>query len=176
MASKLTHWLFSFGLHTCNVGDAERVGTDPFTGASVSFPIDDGLTDDEIENLHDTFDEYGIDGPEPDGEGYAVYGSDGERLRFRCDDLDGGEPITDIAAELTVKRLSDEMLLIILNVARTGNLALTSTVGDNVRIVDRAPGEDLLARWPDAESVSSAAELRAWLEDTIGGRQVCSLF
>jgi hypothetical protein len=172
MALELTHWEYSFLLHTCNLGDAARTGRNPFTGEPVEFPIDDGLTDDEIDAIQDVFDENGIDGPEPDGQGYAVYGADGDCLRFRCNDLDAGEPISGIAAEAVVKELSDQILTVILDVARAGHLALTSSVGDCVRIPDRTPDAKLLKRWPDAQSLSSISELRQWFEDSIGGRQV----
>jgi len=42
-------------------------------------------------------DENGIDDPEPEFEGYAVYSDDGGSLRFRCNALDAGEPIAGIS-------------------------------------------------------------------------------
>lgn len=173
MTLDLTHWAYGFLLHTCNLGDAVRTaGTNPFTGEAVVVPIDDGLSDDEIDALRDVFDENAIDGPEPEGEGYAVYGADGDSLRFRCFTFDGDHSICDIAAEVVVKQLSDDILTIILDVARAGNLALTSSVGDCVRIPGRRPDPKLLKRWPDAQPLSSISELRQWLQDSIGGRQV----
>jgi hypothetical protein len=172
VALELTHWEHSFLLHTCNLGESVRTGTNPFTGEAVEFPVDDGLTDDEIDALQDAFDENGIDGPEPDGEGYAVYGDEGDCLRFRCPDLDDGVPITGVAAEITVRELSNAVLAVVLDVARAGNLALTSTVGDCVRIVDRPPDRKMLERWPDAQTLSSVADLRQWLQESVGGQRV----
>lgn len=172
MALELTHLEYSFLLHTCNLGDTARTGTNPFTGKVVEFLIDDGLTNEEIDALQEVFDENGIDGPEPQGEGYAAYGPAGNSLRFRCNDLDDGESISSIAVEVVVKELSAEILVIVLDVARAGNFALTSSVGDCVRIPDRSPDVKLLERWPDATSLSSISELRQWLKDSIGGRHV----
>jgi hypothetical protein len=172
MALDLTHWGYSFLLHTCNLGSQTRTSTNPFTGETVESTMDAGLTDDEINALQDVFDENGIDGPEPEGEGYAAYRAEGESLRFRCNDLDEGEPIDGIAAEVVVKQLSDELLTIILDVARAGNLVLTSSVGDCVRVPIRDPDHKLLQRWPDAVAVSSIAELRQWLQESIGGRKL----
>jgi len=50
---RLTH--YSFVLLTCNLGSTTHSGTNPFTGEAVEFPIDDGLTEDEIEALQETF-------------------------------------------------------------------------------------------------------------------------
>lgn len=66
-------------LHTCNLGDTARTGTNPFTGEPVEFPMDDGLTHEEMDAPQDVFEENGIDGPEPDGEGYAVFGPEGPK-------------------------------------------------------------------------------------------------
>jgi len=172
MTNELTHWEYSFLFHTRNLGDAARTGINPLTGNAIEFPIDNGLTDDEVDAIQNVFAENGIDGPEPDGEGYAVYGSDGEYLRFQCYDLEGSAPISSIDGEAVVKQLTDSVLTIILDVARAGNLVLTSSVGDCVRIPDDSPTEILLNRWPDAESLSSVSELRRWLQETIGGRRV----
>jgi hypothetical protein len=117
---------FSFYTHTCNFGNAVRTGTNPFTGEIMEFPVDDGMTEDEIDAVQDIFDDNGIEGPEPEYEGYAVYNDDGSSIRFRCHDLGAGDPITGIPIEIVVSNLTDEVLAIIIDVARAGNLALTS--------------------------------------------------
>ena len=172
MALRLTHWEYSFHLHTCNLGESARTGTNPFTGQTVEVPIDEGLSDAEIDAIQAVFDENGIEGPEPAGEGYAVYGANSDSLRFRCNDLDEGEPISGIDVEVVVTSLSDKVLATILEVARAGNLAMTSSLGDCVRIIDRVPDRSLLERWPDAQTLSSATQLRQWLQGIIGGDQV----
>jgi len=169
---ELTHWSWSFYLQTCNFGDSVRTVPHPFANKTIIVPIDNGLTKEELKAVQAVFAENGIEGPEPDGEGYALYGDDGAKLRFLSRDLDGELPITGMVVEITVKELTDEFLRIVLDVARCGNLALTSSVGDQVRLVERIPTDSQLARWPDAKPVSSVADLRASLEHDIGGTQV----
>lgn len=166
------HKEYSFYTHTLNFGDKVRKGTNPFTGEATEFPIDDGMTDEEIEAIQDIFDEYEIDGPEPEFEGYAMYSDEGSSLRFRCNDLDDCDLITGIPIELVTPTLMDEMLSIILQVARAGNLAFTSVTGEDVRIVDCVPTAVQLRRWPDARTVNSISELRDWLINVIGSREV----
>ena len=171
MARKLTHWEYSFLLHTCNLGESQVTRTNPFTGEPVIVHIDDGLSVEERRAIQAVFAEHGIEGPEPDFEGYAMC-SDDDSLRFRCDDLDGDAPISNFEVEVVVKQLSDELLAIVLDVARAGNLALMSSVGDCVRIAHDAPAATLIKRWPDAEPLSSIADLREWLQQKIEGRRV----
>ncbi len=172
MALELTHWEYSFLMHTCNLGDQSGKATNPFTGETIEFPMDYGLTREEIDAIQDIFDENGVDGPDPDGEGYVMRRIQSESLRFLCYDLDAAEPIAEIAVEVIVKDLPDQVLTLILDVARAGNLALTSSVGDSVRIPGKKLSAEVKKRWPDAQSLSSISELRQWLQDSIGGRQV----
>ncbi len=163
---------YSFYTHTLNFGDKVRTSTNPFTGETTRFPIDNGMTKEEIEAVQSIFDENGIDGPEPDFEGYAVYSDDGSSLRFRCNDLHDGHSITGIPIELVSVALTDEVLSIILDVARAGNLAFTSVTGEDVRTVDNVPTPLQLKRWPHAATIKSVADLRCWLTDIIGFREV----
>ena len=166
------HREYSFLTHTLNFGDKARTGTNPATGETVVFPIDNGLTDDEVEAVQDLFDDNGIDGPEPDCEGYSIYGDDGSYLRFRCHDLDAGEPVIGIPIELVTPALTDEILTIILDATRVGNLALTSGIGKAVRLTSGPPSPAQLKRWPDAATITSIIELRHWLINVIGSREV----
>ncbi len=172
MSLKLTHWEYSFLLHTSNLGDNVRTATNPFTGETIESAIDNGLTQAEIDAVQDVFDQNGIDGPEPEGEGYAVYGSNGDHVRFRCRDLNDGLPITEIVVEIVVSQLSDEILQLLLQLARAGNLLLMSSAGDCVQIVDNKPNRRLQTRWPDIQTMSSNVNLKAWLQEVIGGRKV----
>ncbi len=171
MSLQLTHWEFSFQFHTSNLTEATRTQINPFTGEPIAIPIDNGLTEDETRRMLQVFEENGINGPEADGEGYAVYGSKGDSIRFRCSNLDDSIPVKAIACEVVVRELSDEVLAIIVDVARAGNMVLTSCTGDCARVVGRSLDAKVLTRWPDAEPLSSVDELRAWLQGTIGGRK-----
>lgn len=117
---------------------------------------------------------HGFDGPEPDGEGYALYLADDQSVRIRGGELNGEYPITGFAVEIISLEVTDDILRIMLELARNGNLAFTSVVGDKALLVDRLDDEKSQQRWPDAKIVQTTADLRRWLIDEIGGRQVLS--
>lgn len=167
-----THREYIFVLNTCNVGESTESFVSPFTGTTHALPNDIALESDELSTLRTFFAESGIT-LDPDGEGYTVHWDKGDHLSFRGD-IHRSIPVRHIGVEVVVRQLSDEVLNLILRTARAGNMALTSSVGDCVRIVDREPDITLLARWPDATSLFSVIELRSWLESTIGGRGVRS--
>ncbi|MEX2171110.1 MAG: hypothetical protein WD851_17455 [Pirellulales bacterium] len=167
---ELIHWLYSFGLNTCNFGDRFRLGINPFTGEEVRFPIDDGLSGHQIRSVKSVFALHGIRGPEPECEGYAFYGVDGESVRFRGSDFEK-DSVVSMAVEITVKKLVDEIVSIVFDVAKAGGFALSSDAGDSVRILDRELDATILARWPDAQLIRSVRELRIWIEQVIGAQQ-----
>ena len=163
---------YSFCAHTLNFGSIFRSVVNPFTGASVNMPIDRGMTDEEAKAVREVFKNNGIEGPEPELEGYATYGDNGSSLRFRCQKFDTINSIIGLSMELVTPELTDQYLSIILKVARSGNLALTSSTGEDVCVIDTQPNAVQLKRWPDAITIRSVVELRDWLENTIGYREV----
>lgn len=56
----------SLSLMTCNLSDAFREGTNPFTGEKVRFPLDHGLTADEHRALFQILSELRAEGPDDD--------------------------------------------------------------------------------------------------------------
>ena len=163
---------FSFHLHTLNLGTTDRSGTNPFTGEAVDFHEDEGLTDDQIDGVQDVLDEYGFDGPEEDGEGYALYGDDGSSIRFRYMDLESGDAVCNVPVEITVPRITKDVLTILREVATAGGFALTSFTGEHARLIGASPTAAHRNRWPDVQSLRSMTEFRDWLVDTIGYREV----
>ena len=131
------------------------MGVNPATGESVAFPVDSGLTDDEIDGIREVFHQNGIDGPEPAFEGYAAYFGGGSSLRFRCYDLDATVPIIGFPIELITQSLTDDVLAVIPATARAGHLALTSPVGSDVCVIDNQPTQAQTERWPDASTIST---------------------
>ena len=131
---ELTHFEYTFGLYTSNLGEAVRTVQNPFTGKPVSIPIDRGLTEQEINAVKAVFDRNGLQGPEPEFEGYAIYGTGGDSLRFRGGDFDCGIAVIGFSVEIVVRHLMEAMLEIVLDAARAGNFALMSCVGDCVRV------------------------------------------
>jgi hypothetical protein len=163
---------YTFYFHTRNLGDTVRKGTNPFTGEPVEFPIDEGLSQSERDALTKVLAAHGFNGPEPDGEGYALYLPNDQSVRIRSGEFDRTERIPGFAVEIIVLELTDDILKIMLDVAQSGNLALTSVTGEDVRLVSRPDDDKALKRWPDARPLESTAELRTWLVDVIEGRQV----
>jgi hypothetical protein len=171
---ELRNWEYSFYFHTRNLGTEVRKGTNPFTNEPVNFPIDDGLTKTERLAIAKVMTDHGFNGPERHGEGYALYLPEDQYIRIRGGDLRGAETTTGFAVEIVVLELTDDVLEIMLQIARAGNLAFTSVTGEDVRLVDRPSDAMTLERWPDAKLIETTGELKTWLVDTIEGRQVLS--
>lgn len=167
---------FTFCMHTCRLGNRMRKGTNPFTGAAVEFPIDDGLSMGERSALRAVFDTYGVEGPEPEFEGYALYlpGNGSVRLRGFPDLADAAAPAIGLSVEIVVEALSNDVLAFVLEVAREGNLALMSSTGKSVRLVTESKDPRVRMRWLDAALIATVADLRVWLEADVGSREVRS--
>ncbi|MBN2295105.1 MAG: hypothetical protein JXM70_21935 [Pirellulales bacterium] len=172
MNRELRHWEYSFLMHTRNFGDKVRKGTNPFTGDKFEVPIDDGLTLPEKDAVTNVFAVYGFQGPEPNFEGYALYLPDDQSVRIRGGDLRGKDPITEFVVEIIVRELNDDILKAILEIAQAGNLALMSSVGGDIRLVDRPDDKKALERWPEAKPIQTTTELQTWIVDVIGGREI----
>ena len=168
-------WEYTFCLHTCRLGDRIREATNPFTGERIRIHIDDGLTSAELAAVRKHFDAYGVQGPEPEGEGYALYLPSNGSVRFRGGpDLDDTVScaLTGYAVEIVVSELSDDVLGFVHDVARHGNMAFMSSIGDEVCLVNEPISPKLKQRWPNAHMILTIRELRAWLENRIEGRMV----
>lgn len=119
----------------------------------------------EIEAIDDVLEEHGFSG----GSGhFKLRSPDGSYLLFRY--LFAGTE--NIAVELIIPELTDPILDIILQIAKAGNLAMTSTTGHDARIYKSSPTEMQLSEWPDAEKLTSRKAMYTWLEDTIGFREI----
>jgi hypothetical protein len=155
---------YHFVLHTCNLGSKTKTVVNPFTRQELKVPLDDGLVERETEAVRKIFAQHAIEGPFKAGHvsGYSIYANDWVSLR--CFELGGSTPVEGIDVFLTLSELTNEALELILELARDGNLALTSQLGKLVRIVGRHPTSEELARWPDAKKLSTTTELRNWLE------------
>jgi len=130
------------------------------------------MSDDDIQAIQDLFDELGVEGPEPEFEGYAFYAENGDSIRFRHPDLESGDVPSGIPIEVVVAELTEAHLKIIADVARVGNLALTSVTGEDVRLFGVKPTSKQLEMWPDAATIEGTADLRHWLNTIIEPREV----
>jgi hypothetical protein len=169
---KPPHREYHFLLHTCNLGSRTKTVVNPFTGEEFQKPIDDGLSKQEIDALRESFAAHKVHGPVNGGHLVGpVYGNEWVSLHTEFE-LGGASRVVSISVLLEIDELEDEVLEAILTIARNGNLALMSQLGKSVRIIDRQPTAKELARWPDAEKLSSLAELRQWIEVEIQGVRV----
>ena len=163
---------YYFVLHTCNLGSNTKTVVNPFTQAESQVPVDFGLNKKETEALWEIFAAHKVGGPFDGGHLVGpVYGN--EWINFHSGfELGGSTPVVSISTFLTVRELSDKVLDLILRIARLGNLALTSQHGKSARIVGRQPNLKERDRWPDAEELSTIADLEDWLQNQIKDERV----
>ena len=165
----LTHLEFSFHLTTCNLSDRTRTFPNPFTGKPETVPVDDGLTADECSALRAVTHTAGfIKSPIP-GEGYELQLSQDEAIRLRGE-IEVAQRGFEV--EIVVRSLPDHLLDLVLPIAHAGNLALTSSTGEHVRLLEVPTTELIDKRWPNAPLVRSRPELRHWLDHVICARPV----
>lgn len=166
---------YSFTLYTRRLGERVRKTTNPFTGEPAESPIDLGMTAEERDAVRRVFHVYGIEGQEPDGEGYARYIAGNGSIRFRgnLEMADSSPwPTTSLGVEIVVMRLSDDVLVPVLDVARKGNLAFMSSWNEGVSLVEESDDPRIKRCWPGAGLIQSVEELRGWLESKVDSRAV----
>jgi hypothetical protein len=163
---------YDFALHTCNLSDATKSVTNPFTKEVFRVPDDDGMSDEDVHAIREIFAAYSIKGPIDGGHLVGpVYGNDW--ITFHPGyDFGGPNPVVAVCAFLAVPDLSDDVSKLIFTLARDGNLALMSTDAKKVRIVGRQPNLREVARWPGATSIRSIKDVRKWLLEEVRGRPV----
>lgn len=165
---------YSFLLHTCNLGEQRPSRfVNPFTKEPVIEHLDTGLLEVERTALKRVFDKYGFEGPEPEAEGYVLRFASRGKLRWRSGTYDPC-PLgaTSFPFELTSCSLTEEALTIILELAQAANCLLMSPFGEDVRIPASLESKAVRSRWPDAALIQSVDDLRDWLINEIGGREV----
>lgn len=159
MSDDQTRLLYGFLLHSSRLSDEYREGTNPFTEEIEKFYLDQGIDDEQRDSLIELIDECSFQGPEPDGEGYVLHVGDREKLRLRCEDLEGVDEVISIPVELIVKRLTDRVLSIIFEIAKRCHLVLMSMTGEDVRVIASEILEQVQIRWSDAIQISDVREL-----------------
>ena len=175
MSLKLTHWEYSFILHTTNLGDSTRATTNPFTGEQMELPVDNGLSMDQIDSVSAVLARYNVHGPDPDTHALTFECGRNEKVSFYHVEFRHGKRICNFEASALTKELSDRQLTFIRDVACAGKFALMSGVGEHVRLVEQAPDDAMLKRWPGVQTISGIAELRWWFESVLCGRKCAVL-
>lgn len=173
MPAQPRRWEYSFGLHTCRLGDAVRRAVNPFTGAPAEFPLDLGLSAAEREALRVVLRDAGAEGPNLDGF-YQVAFPGRVRVHLGFGDLSQDEPVVGAAVSVVGRELPGAVLAFLLRVARAANMAFVSTTAPAIAALPAAGSVDpkVRRRWPSAVVLRTPAELGAWLADQVGRRKV----
>lgn len=166
MTQSLLHLQYSFMFHA---GHLEQI---PHKVGSRTFQIDAGLNNAQAKTLHQAFSSYAFTGPEPKAEGYVLYGDEGYSLRIRLWELADHQKVSSIPVELITKKIDDNTLQIIFDIAVSTNMILIDSVGKKVRYIARDPNQMELEKWNDAVRIDTIDELRTWLSEEITSRRV----
>ena len=149
------------GLHTCNLGTKARHVTNPFTGESLTMPIDEGMKPEEIEAASAVMDLAGASNPDPDNYRTVWF----TERTWACVALDPIGAAIDVEGGLTI-----DIAEFIFRLATAGNMLVTSRIDPQVAAV--LPGQqhaDLRDRWPNAAYVQSADGLLEWIRNELVG-------
>jgi hypothetical protein len=147
------------GLHTCNLGTKTRHVTNPFTGESLTMPIDEGMEPEEIEAASAVMNLAGASDPDPDNY-RTVWFTEGN---WACVALDPIGAAIEGGVTLDIAEF-------IFRLATAGNMVVTSRIDPQVVAV--LPGQqhsDLKDRWPNAAYIHSAAGLLEWIHNELVG-------
>lgn len=152
--------------HTCNLGDAVRKGTNPFTGEPVEFPIDDGLSDSERMAVKQLLSEFHAIGPDPDGYYQIVFSND-TSINVGAGALDGATPCIGIAMEIEGPA-SQDVVRFARRLALEGNMAVSSAIDpDIVALVARSDDPRICERWPDAPILTNDDDFIKWVAEQL---------
>jgi hypothetical protein len=156
---------FSLSLHTCNLGSAVRVGTNPFTGQSVSFPIDLGLTAEERDAVMQFITQSG--GGEPDPDFFRrVQVADGNSVDVCGCDLNSDIPCSGLAVDCS--DLSLPVATFVYGLAIRGNVSIGSSIDSRVVAAVSSKQKNLiLHRYPSVALVESPAGIFQWLQEKL---------
>lgn len=152
--------------HTCNLGNAVRKGTNPFTGELVEFPIDDGLSDSERMAVQRLLSKFHAIGPDPDGY-YRIIFSDETSINVGAGALDGTSPCIGIALEIEGPANSD-VVRFARRLALEGNMAVGSAIDpDIVALVARSEDPRIRERWPEAPILTNDDDFIKWVTEQL---------
>jgi hypothetical protein len=157
--------MFRLHLHTCNLGTQVRETRNPFTGETIVYPIDSGLTPAERESARSLLAEAGASAPDPDMYSHVVL-SDGSSVNIGVDNLYTDDPC--IALALEYYTLNPAVASFVHSLASRGNMAIISTTNPKIVALPLIGQRDrVLSRWPETRVVISHAELEDWLHENI---------
>ena len=166
----LNHLEYSLDLYTAHLGTETQ--TQNVCGEEFTFPIDLGFSADEINAMNRVIIETGFSGPEPEGEGFALYSGEREALRIRGPLFVGPLVVNSLGVELTVRTLdvADPKLAALFQIAFEGNAVVLD--GKHACRVCRDVLPEHLFRWPTITRIDSASALLEWLRTSARARPV----
>ena len=170
MEFPLNYLEFTLTLHTAHLGTETTTRT--VCGQEFTFPIDLGFTEQEIDRMNRVISAAQFSGPEPEGEGFALYSGGGESLRLRGGLFVGPLPQNSLGVELIVKTLSesDPKIDALMQIATDGNAVLVD--GDQACRVRCEVHPAHTSRWPTITQINSNSELLDWLSSCSTRRPV----
>jgi hypothetical protein len=150
-------------LHSCNLGDAVRRGTNPFTGEPVEFHIDEGLSESEREAVKRLLSEFHAKGPDADGY-YQVTFNDETSVNVGAGPLDGSIRTVGMAFEIEGPVTAD-VLRFAHRLAVAGNMSVGSAIDpDIVALVAVPQNPRVRERWPQAVVLESEDTFFQWTQ------------
>jgi hypothetical protein len=165
---------YTFGLWTCRLGTEFEVGINPFTGAEVRIYTDEGLSGAERKATLALLSDQGAELEDAGGFYHKTFGGDVEVSVGLGTLADDTIPVIGAEVNIVGRRLTDDVLRFVYDLACTANMALTPSVaGDGPEAVTREPIDPVLReRWPAVVVVRIPAGLTRWLETYVVPRDV----
>jgi hypothetical protein len=155
---------FGLALHTCNLGTATRNVVNPFTREPIEIAIDPGLTIAERDAVRSFLSDCKAGEPDPDTF-CKINLNDGCIVNVAIGTLDQEHPCIGFAVECSA--LTSDGAFFVLELAKRGNMSIGSSIDGDVVAFTSAPTEMAAKRWPLAQVMDSADQLKAWLAENI---------
>lgn len=153
-------------LHTCNLVDDVRTGVNPFTGETVQFHIDVGLSDTEIAALKELLEEYHAKGPDPDYY-YSVSFGDESNVSVGTGPMDGTSPCIGIGISIVGPVTVDVLSFIRQIAVRTNMTVGSATDPDTLAVLGESKTDEMVKRWPDAAILKTEDEFVNWVRNVL---------
>ena len=157
---------------TRNLGDEISETTNPFTGEVIKSYIDKGLTSEERLALEELFDEVGLEMSDSEPGSYERGWGSQVCLTIRDLYLDKEYPVRNFTLEVITDELTSDILSILMNIAKSGNLAFASCAGEDPCVVESSATDDEKSRWGEISVIIDNGALAGWLNNTLGFREV----
>lgn len=150
-------------LHTCNLGNETRTGTNPFSGESVEFPIDKGLTESERDAIKLLLQQHNASEPSPEGF-YCIEFEGDSYMNVGAAALETEHPCISFKLELCGP-VTSKMLDFSRQLALAGNMTVGSIFDPGkVALVTDSDDPLIAKRWPNSPTLRTADEFNTWVQ------------